>query len=153
MPFWIFFACVILKVLCMLDESFFYSFVNQILVKFQYFEHFRKILFYSFIHSFIQFGPFLLYISYFEIGHVCDAIVMLHVECLYLFWYGKRRPITILWYQLDISGPWGCTFQDNMGVVRTLFGKWCDKKWLGKMICMPSDGYTDLCSEDNKYEF
>ena len=42
-----------------------------------------------------------------------DVIMTSYVGYLYFFWYGKRRPISILWYQISI--PQVFIFQVNRG--------------------------------------
>ena len=65
------------------------------------------------------------------VGHVCDIKVTSYVACLHLLWYvGKRRPISILWYQVhkDLSG----------GLLFKFTGGCCYKRWLDKMRLKPN---------------
>ena len=63
---------------------------------------------------------------------IYGVIVMSCIGCLYLFWYAwKRRPIAILWYQLDILG--GSVFKFTGGGNHPLLSKPCYRKRLGKI--------------------
>ena len=46
----------------------------------------------------------------------------------YLSMYGKKKPLAILWFQLDVSG--GFHFQVHRWVATTTLGKTCYKKGL-----------------------
>ena len=72
------------------------------------------LIFRTFLAKFSIFAFISLKIGYFELGNDYEVTVTSYLGFgMYVGMYGKRRPLVILWYQLDLSG--GFHFQVYRG--------------------------------------